>query len=55
MDKLFNVHYLDKYGFLSSNADNSEEVMVSHINPCSEEAVEKNEIYVEVDGPQWCS
>ena len=28
MDKLVNVHYLDKEAFLSSNGDNDEEVLV---------------------------
>ena len=42
MDKLVNVHYLDKEAFLSSNTDDDEEeVLVFDTSPSYEEVVEK--------------
>ena len=41
MDKLINLHYLDKDAFFSSNADNDEEVLVFDTSPTYEEILEK--------------
>lgn len=41
MDRLVNVHYLDKVAFLSNNEDKGEEPMVFETSPSYEEVVEK--------------
>jgi hypothetical protein len=41
MDRLVNVHYLDKASFMNGNADEGEEPTVFDTSPCYEDAVVK--------------
>ena len=49
MDRLVNVHYLDKETFMKGNADEGEESMVFDSSPTYEEVVVKARRCVELN------